>query len=100
MHWNSPEIPRRPLRSGKWVFVGARFLDQNGTATAAVDVGQSVVLELDYRRHADLERTPVLAMLIRDFEGVIYQGASAGTEAALCPLAAEGTFRVAFGLSS
>jgi lipopolysaccharide transport system ATP-binding protein len=83
--------------TGKLTFVGARFLDQRGAVITAIDVGDPVVLELDYRREPGLERTPVLDLLIKDFEGVIYQGTSAGTEAASYPLPVAGTFRVAIG---
>jgi homopolymeric O-antigen transport system ATP-binding protein len=60
--------------SGKVVFTGARFRNASGDEVSVIEVGESVTLEIDYERHAELDEPPVLDVIIRDRDSLVFQG--------------------------
>jgi lipopolysaccharide transport system ATP-binding protein len=82
--------------SGKVVFTGARFRNATGDEISAIEAGEPVTLEIDYERHAELDEPPVLDVVIRDREGIVYQGTSDSGGMSLSKLPRRGCFRVNF----
>jgi lipopolysaccharide transport system ATP-binding protein len=64
----------RVYGSGKVVLTAARFRNTEGVEVTSINAGDAVTLEIDFERRADLDVPPVLDVVIRDREGVLYQG--------------------------
>lgn len=60
--------------SGKVVITNGRFLNSNGEVVSIINAGESVTLEIDYERHIELTELPILDLMIRDREEIVYQG--------------------------
>ena len=82
--------------SGKIVFTAARFRNASGVEVTAIDVGDAVTLEIDYERRAVLDSSPVLDIVIRDREGLVYQGTNLLTNRPFALLKSKGCFQVHF----
>ena len=82
--------------SGKVVFTGARFRNASGDEVSVIDAGESVTLEIDYERHAELDDLPVLDVLIRDRESLVFQGTNLTAGQPFGPFARKGRIQVTF----
>lgn len=60
--------------SGKIVFTSARFLSQDHVQVTKIDAGAPLIFEIDYERRDDLTNPPILDVVIRDRNGIVYQG--------------------------
>lgn len=86
----------RVYGSGRIVFTGARFRNTDGQEVSTIDAGDAVTLEIDYERRAKLFEPPVLDVVVRDCEGLIYQGTNADNRQPFGELASRGQFHVHF----
>ena len=84
--------------SGKIAFTAGRFRDSNGAEVTSIDAGAAVTLEIDYERNADLQAPPVLDVVMRDREGILFQGTNAMSGTSFGTLAKRGSFQVSFPL--
>lgn len=82
--------------SGKVVFTDGRFRNATGDVVTAIDVGEAVTLELDYERHAELDQPPILDIIIRDREGIVFQGTNHVAGHPFGELRRKGCIRVKF----
>jgi hypothetical protein len=82
--------------SGKIVFTAARFRNASGVEVTTIDVGDAVTLEIDYERRAVLNSSPVLDIVIRDREGLVYQGTNLLSNQPFALLKSKGCFQVHF----
>lgn len=87
----------RVYGSGKIVLTGARFLNKDENEITAIDVGDQVTLEIDYERRMEIGKPPVFDVVIRDREGMVYQGTNVKDKFpfATCE-ASKGKFSVSF----
>lgn len=60
--------------SGKVVFTNGRFRNSTGDVVTTIDVGESVTLQLDYKQHDEIDESPILDLIIRNREGILFQG--------------------------
>jgi ABC-type polysaccharide/polyol phosphate transport system ATPase subunit len=82
--------------SGKVVFTGARFRNASGDEVSVIETEEPVTVEIDYERHVELDEPPVLDVVIRDREGIVYQGTSDSGGRSIGKLPKRGCFRVSF----
>lgn len=82
--------------SGKIVFTAARFRNALGAEVTMINVGDAVTLEIDYERRTELDDPPVLDVVIRDREGMVFQGTNLNDGQPFQQLATKGCFRVHF----
>lgn len=82
--------------SGKVVLTGARFRNAGGEMVTTVDAGESVTLEIDYARCAELHEPPVLDVVMRDREGILFQGTNVQSGFRFNSLPPCGQFHVSF----
>lgn len=83
--------------SGKVALTGARFLNGKGEEVSTINSGEVVNLAIDFERRADEVTDFALDVVIRDHEGVVYQGVNQWRELAIGELPLRGTFHVNFG---
>lgn len=62
------------LGSGKVILSAARFLDVLGEETNVINAGDPITLEIDFDCRVELKNSPILDLVIRDKDGVLYQG--------------------------
>lgn len=60
--------------SGKVVLTDGRFRNARGDVVTTINAGESVTLELDYVRNVELDQPPILDIIIRDRDGIVFQG--------------------------
>ena len=85
------------LGSGKIVLTAARFRDAEGVETTSINAGDAITLEIDYECHAELKNPPTLDIVIRDREGVVYQGTNPSDGSMLPPLpSSTGQYQINF----
>ena len=82
--------------SGKVVFTGMRFRNAEGDEISVIDVGGSVTLEIDYERREEFDGQLVLDVIVRDSEGVVYQGTNERSGITFDNLPRRGRFLVKF----
>ncbi|HYG22148.1 MAG TPA: ABC transporter ATP-binding protein [Verrucomicrobiae bacterium] len=86
----------RVYGSGKVAFTAARFRDSEGREVNEISVGDSVTLEIDYERRGDLPHPPVLDLIMRDREGILFQGTNISEGHPFGFLNVNGHFQVQF----
>jgi ABC-2 type transport system ATP-binding protein len=86
----------RVYGSGKLAFTAARFRTTDGEEVSTINAGDGLTLEIDYERKEELDEAPVLDVVIRDREGIVFQGTSATSEKPLNQLPPRGCFQVRF----
>lgn len=82
--------------TGRLVFTGARFLDADGRPTPSIRSGASFTMEIDYERKAPLERPPVLDLIMRDRQEILYQQTNVQAGHAFGDTPPSGTFAIHF----
>ncbi|WP_345786498.1 ABC transporter ATP-binding protein [Prosthecobacter sp.] len=82
--------------SGKIAFTAGRFRDGNGVEVTTIEAGAAVTLEIDYKRNADLQAPPVLDVVMRDRDGILFQGTNAMSGVSFGALPKCGSFHVSF----
>lgn len=83
--------------SGKVVITGARFLDAQGRATAEVASGEPITLQIDYTCRAAQVSEPIVDVLVRDRDGIFFQGTNLQHGDSLGTLRGQGHIEVEFG---
>lgn len=82
--------------SGKVALTAGRFLDGSGAEVTAIEAGGAVTLEIDYERRADLQAPAVLDVVMRDRDGILFQGTNAMSGVTFGSLPKNGSFRIHF----
>ena len=84
------------LGSGKIRFVGSRFLNAKNEAVSEIDVGEPITLALQYQSRSVAVKGAVLDVVVRDLEGILYQGTSALAGKTFADFRDEGELRIQF----
>jgi ABC-type polysaccharide/polyol phosphate transport system ATPase subunit len=64
----------RAYGSGKVQFTGSRFLNSEGHEITTINPGDSVTLEINFMCHSVTKQSPLLDILIRDRDGIVFHG--------------------------
>lgn len=82
--------------SGKIVFTAARFRDKDGEKVTTIDVGDAVTLEIDYLRQVDFYNPLILDVVIRNRDGIVFQGTNVDNNQPFDLLKKTGCFQIRF----
>jgi lipopolysaccharide transport system ATP-binding protein len=82
--------------SGKVAITGARFLDVHRGETTEVSCGQPITLELDYVCNTVQVAEPIVDVLVRDRDGIFFQGTNLQAGYSLGMLRGQGHIEVNF----
>ena len=82
--------------SGKIALTAGRFLDSKGAEVTTIEAGTAVTLEIDFERNTDLQAPPVLDVIMRDREGILFQGTNAMSGVSFGALPRSGSFQLNF----
>jgi len=86
----------KSIGSGKVTFIGGRFLNSRGEEVVDILAGDGVTLVLDYQVMGKIPRDPSLDILIRDQDGVLYQGTNNDAGQPFGEIPDRGSFHVHF----
>lgn len=88
----------RPYGTGRLVFKAARFRNRGGEIVESIQAGDPVSLEIDYECPAELDHPPVLDLIVRDCDGMVYQGTNEGCGQPFRRLSHSGRLSIAFDI--
>ena len=86
----------RSYGSGKVIFVGGRFLNERNESVDEIQAGEGVTLDVEYQVMSEIPRNPVLDVLIRDSQGVVFQGTNHASGKQFGRIPDRGCFHVRF----